>query len=692
VAHPSFVYRRRSTREVRVGDVGVGGDNAIRVQSMTTPATTDTQATVDQIGRLVDAGCEIVRVTVPSSADAENLPRIRAAMAARSLHVPLVADIHFTPAAALLAVEHVEKVRINPGNYVDKKRFAEREYSDLEYSAELDRIRERFVPLVRRAGELGVAIRIGTNHGSLSDRIMNRYGDTAEGMVESALEFCRIAREEGYEQLILSMKSSNPLVAIEAYRLLVVRMDGERMDYPLHLGVTEAGDGEDARIKSAIGIGALLDEGIGDTIRVSLTEDPVAEVPVAFALARVYNRRITAGITSITPELDVIPADRAHGLAAGRRPTATMPLGGYAIGGDELVRNLSRLRTPLARLDDLHLEIAEVAGWSLPIEEKAEGLLLDVADEADAAAFVALAALFDEHGIRVPLVAALAKSLVTRVEKLAPLLTAAAAVSGLPPTHLDEASWHGAVDALAQAAASAETGLFLEAADDDVPDFLRRRLPEPAFEGPVETVVRAVRRARATGVAAAAGCWTTAEPGPTAAARLLVDRLDDAGLDVPHLAVDRGGTDRDELLMPSVHLGALLADGIADAIRLETARPARANCLTAWNLLQAARQRVVKTDYIACPSCGRTLFDLESTTQRIRARTSHLKGLKIAIMGCIVNGPGEMADADFGYVGWGPGKVALFAGKTMVEKDVPVDIADERLVQLIRDNGRWVDP
>ena len=362
----AFQYRRRQTREVFVGDVGVGGANPIRVQSMTTPATTDTAATVEQIRRLVEAGCEIVRVTVPSKVDAENLPNIRREMKKMGMHCPLVADIHFTPAAAMLAVEHVEKIRINPGNFVDKKRFVEHDYSDDEYAEELDRLRDRFVPLVRRAGELGVSMRVGTNHGSLSDRIMNRFGDTALGMVESALEFVRIAEGEGYHEIIPSMKSSNPLVAIAAYRLLVSRMDAENMHYPLHLGVTEAGDGEDARIKSAIGIGALLDEGIDDTVRVSLTEDPVLEIPVAQSLIAPYNSRPP---NEAPPALATIPESGQTALASigdgslfSRRHTARVDAGPTTIGNGEPVRNEIRLRTSLWESEALHEEIARAAG------------------------------------------------------------------------------------------------------------------------------------------------------------------------------------------------------------------------------------------------------------------------------------------------------------------------------------------
>ena len=380
---------RRKTRAVSVGSVGIGGDNPIRVQSMTTPATTDTAATVAQIVRLVEAGCEIVRVTVPTTADADNLPNIRRELARRGVAVPLVADIHFTPAAAMKAVEHVEKIRINPGNFADKKRFAVREYTDAEYDAELGRIHRVVTPLVKRAKELGVAMRIGTNHGSLSDRIMNRFGDTPEGMVESAIEFVRICEDWDYRELVLSMKSSNPGVVLAAYRMLVARMDALGMDYPLHLGVTEAGDGEDSRIKSALGIGVLLEEGIGDTVRVSLTEDPVAEVPVAFALIAPFNKP-----RALVPPDVITPLSRA---------SVSIAVGPRSIGAGAPVAVEVPLAAPLSDLDALRRELDGEAGVRVPEETRAEIVSVVLDDPRDIGAASKLRASMDLVAPRVGL-------------------------------------------------------------------------------------------------------------------------------------------------------------------------------------------------------------------------------------------------------------------------------------------------
>jgi (E)-4-hydroxy-3-methylbut-2-enyl-diphosphate synthase len=580
-----FSYSRRETREVHVGKVGVGAGNPIRVQSMITCDTMDTERSVAQTLELVAAGCEIVRITAPTVKDAANLEKIVEGLRAKNCDVPLVADIHFKPEAAMEAAKWVEKVRINPGNYADKKKFAVREYTDDEYRAELDRLRERFSPLVELCKQRGIAMRIGTNHGSLSDRIMNRYGDTPLGMVESALEFARIARDLNFHGFVFSMKASNPKVMIEAYRLLVARLAAEGPDwnYPVHLGVTEAGDGEDGRIKSAIGIGSLLSDGIGDTIRVSLTEDSVHEIPVARAIVDAVAGKANepgpaAGVTEGECSYDA--------FSYRRRPSSVVAIGDVRLGGEELVRvfvrqgTYDRLAHKLDRLGDYQPEvICESAG----IRE------VDPANRADIDAVNAEprdVIVTVRDGVDLPVIAAF-RLLAARIEARHPIL--------LKDT--------------------------LSTSSKGAPDFLAT------------------------------------------------------------------------LLTAATNIGALICDGIGDAVLVQghgigTQAPGQSLRL-AYNILQAAGARIFKTDYVACPSCGRTLFDLQSTTARIKSATSHLKGVKIAIMGCIVNGPGEMADADFGYVGGAPGKVNLYVGKTPVKFNIPEKDAVERLKDLIREHGKW---
>jgi (E)-4-hydroxy-3-methylbut-2-enyl-diphosphate synthase len=624
--YDGLVYRRRPTRAVRVGDVWIGSDHPIPIQSMTTAPPSDVAANVEQITRLVEAGCEIVRLAVPTTSDAESLPAIRRELRQRGFAVPLVADIHFTPAAAMKAVEHVDKIRINPGNYADKKRFAVRSYSDAEYADELERIEAAFSPLVLRARELGVSMRIGTNHGSLSDRIMNRYGDTPEGMVESALEFVRICEGHGYHDLILSMKASNPVVVLQVYRLLAVRMAEEEMDYPFHLGVTEAGGGEDGRIKSAIGIGALLDEGIGDTVRVSLTEDPVAEIPVARTLVEPYNRRSAA--EPVVPE-PTVPESRDP-FSYGRRASREMRFGPVAAGGSHQVCAEVEIEAPLTK--------------PAAVREEIEGL-----SEAELVSVRLEVALSVRSGIEPP------PSLPRAVHRL----------------HIYPA---GPPEQLLAECAREGRGLLVESASVDL----------------------AVRTARLSmhhdGSKLMLALTPVAGRSPMLSTRLLAARLAEAGCDMPLLLLDdpamRGA---DRLLGPSMALGGLLCDGIGDAVQIRGGPSAELLKLS-YDILQGSRARFTRTEFISCPSCGRTLFDLEETTARIQARTSHLKGVKIAIMGCIVNGPGEMADADFGYVGWGEDRIALFVGREMVAKDIPTEQADHRLIELIREHGRWVDP
>ena len=583
---------RRPTREVKSGGSAIGGENPIRIQSMLTSDTMDTDACVKETLGLVEVGCEIVRITAPTVKDARNLENIRAALNAVGCQVPLVADIHFKPEAALEAARWVEKVRINPGNFADSKKFHVREYTDSEYTAEIGRIRERFAPLVEICKSRGIAMRIGTNHGSLSDRIMNRHGDTPLGMVESALEFARLAREMDYHDFVFSMKSSNPKVMIQAYRLLVARLDAlqeeelaaakiERRNaifwnYPIHLGVTEAGDSEDGRIKSAIGIGSLLADGIGDTIRVSLTEDSVHEIPVARALADLASQRKEA------PVLDNWPFDP---FTYEKRKSANINRNSVALGCSELVRvvvkqtTYDQLAHKLPSLGDYQPEI---------IYEKADIVEIDPRDSAA----------------------------ITKTN-------------------------------------SSQNAIFVTISDDcDLP------------------VIGAYR--------------------------LLASRLDTRH---PILLKDDFGSDSNlsgdflfTLLNAATNIGSLLCDGIGDAVLIQGEKAPGQSLRIAYNILQAAGVRIFKTDYVACPSCGRTLFNLQETTARIKGATSHLKGVKIAIMGCIVNGPGEMADADFGYVGGAPGKINLYVGKTPVKFNIPQEEAVERLVDLIREHNRWFDP
>jgi len=573
-------YSRRESREVMVGNVGVGGGNPIRVQSMITSDTRDTPACVAEVLALAEAGCEIVRITAQTRVYAANLENIAREVRAAGCLVPLVADIHFKPDAAMEAAKWVEKVRVNPGNYADKKKFEIREYTDEQYGEELERIREEFVPLVRVCKELGRAMRIGTNHGSLSDRIMNRYGDSPLGMCESALEFARIAREEGYHNFVFSMKASNPKVMIEAYRLLVARLEAEGADwnYPIHLGVTEAGDGEDGRIKSAIGIGSLLSDGIGDTIRVSLTEDAVHEIPVARAMAEPFNARVAGEKVvreGLVPSYDPFSYER--------RRSSPVTVMGHEMGGDKTVRvfttqeRWNALAHKIAGMGDFKPEVIVEKSGVVEVDPRDEGAVRALNDGTD----VRLVTVAD--GLDLEVIHAF-RMLAFRVDPRHPILLKDTL---LPPV--------------------GET------------DFLRALLPAAA------------------------------------------------------------------------NLGSLLCDGVGDAILVRGETAPGQSLRLAYNILQAAGTRIFKTDYVACPSCGRTLFNLQHTTQKIRAATGHLKGVRIAVMGCIVNGPGEMADADFGYVGGAPNKINLYVGKTAVKFNIPEAEAVERLIDLIREHGKWVD-
>ncbi len=679
-----FQTIRRPTNEVMVGAVGVGGTNPIRLQSMTTSDTQDIAATVQQSIALAEVGCEIVRITAPNVTAAQCLGEIRARFSAAGFaHIPLVADIHFLPSAAMEAVEHVEKVRVNPGNYADKKKFAVKEYTDADYGLELERLHEAFSPLVKRAKELGRALRIGTNHGSLSDRIMNRYGDTPLGMVESALEFLHIARDHGYHELMLSMKASNPKVMIQAYRLLVARMDREDMHYPLHLGVTAAGDRDDGRIKSAIGIGSLLLDGLGDTIRVSLTEDSVYEIPVARAIADkamslwVEGRARPLGAPQQTDGPAVRPypsSDAIDPYHFSRRETATLALSPQCTVGPE---QPPRVIVRIPSITALPAAAQQLASPKLT-DTPAEGLLVRVDTPSDLADLRALAGTNNLT----------AEFLVLEV---GPRLTAADFAPTLQPKSgrivlLRKFGAGDTADLTAFAQLVRANGHFL-AGDIASADFAALT-PTLRQLGDAHLVFTL----SATGDNAPAG-------HATGAYRLLAENLGALGFKSPIWIRNTAGTGvrgdasfLSKLLDASFLTGGLLCDGVGDFVSIETEADVTRATRLAYNVLQGAGARISKTEFVACPSCGRTLFDLQTTTQRIRAQTGHLKGVKIAIMGCIVNGPGEMADADFGYVGGAPGKINLYVGKNCVRYNIPQAEADEKLIALIREHGKWFEP
>ncbi len=663
---------RRRTLEVKVGSVGVGGENPLRLQSMTTSDTQDIATTVKQSIALAEVGCEIVRITAPNVAAAQALREIRAQFTAAGFgHIPLVADIHFLPSAAMEAVEHVEKVRVNPGNYADKKKFAVREYSDSDYDRELQRLHEAFSPLVLRAKELGRALRIGTNHGSLSDRIMNRYGDTPLGMVESALEFLRIAESHAFKQIILSMKASNPKVMIQAYRLLVERMQQENMHYPLHLGVTEAGDGEDGRIKSAIGIGSLLLDGLGDTIRVSLTEDSVYEIPVARALA---DKAMSLWETQNSELKTQSPAaDSLDPFHFTRRETTPVTLApALSTGPEHPPRVIARLPS-VSALSNLKSQISN----PLP-DTPTEGLLVPVSGLPDLAELVDL---LNDLPAGVSFIAVEADpSIETNLLRpillmsQVPLMLVRRFAAGEDETLRTLVTWTRNYNHTLAIATTPEDLTALAPVLRSLGD--ERLVFTFNFQPSTPTSAHAVGRYR-----------SLAE-----SLRVLGSRAPLWIRNTPGTAIRGDNTFLSKLLEASILTGSLLCDGLGDLVSIETETdPVRATKL-AYNVLQGAGARISKTEFVACPSCGRTLFDLQSTTQRIRAQTGHLKGVKLAIMGCIVNGPGEMADADFGYVGGAPGKINLYVGKQCVQYNIPQAEADARLIALIKEHGKWVDP
>lgn len=647
-------YSRYNTREVFIGDIPLGGSNPIRIQSMTTTDTMNTIATVEQTIRMVKAGCEYVRITAPSINEAKNLEEIKKELRLRGYNVPLIADIHFTPNAAEMAARIVEKVRINPGNYVDKKKFDLIEYTDVEYQEEIDRIRERFTPLVKICKEYGTAMRIGTNHGSLSDRIMSRYGDTPLGMVESALEFLRICKDENFHNIVLSMKASNPQVMVQAYRLLINKMEAEEMNYPLHLGVTEAGGGEDGRIKSSLGIGALLEDGIGDTIRVSLTEDPEFEAPVAIAIADRYKGRDDH---KPIKEIDESPIDP---FTYNKRKTFNV----LSIGHGNVPRVVADYSS---RKISVQKDLIDI-GYTYD-EQSDKWNLSDTA--ADLIYLGKNILPFDcPNGLNVIYDFEIWKQL-NNTNKSYPIFTTQQFLNA--------------------AKKSSELNFVSMTIDDSSKSFLDRVKID-------KTVVICLETNNLAGMAEQR--------------RVFFDLiLNDVQNPIIIKREYSNITSENLQLYSATDFGALMIDGFGDGVWLSVDDIKSGNSgiyvksfikksetkekiinRLLFNILQAARQRISKTEYIACPSCGRTLFDLQETTEMIRKRTEHLKGLKIAIMGCIVNGPGEMADADYGYVGAGVDKITLYREKNIVKRNIPANNAVDELIKLIKDDGKWVDP
>ena len=651
-------YNRLKTREVRIGNLLLGNGNPIRIQTMTTTDTMDTDATVAQCIRCIEAGAELVRITAPSKKEAENLAVIKKILNDKGYTTPLVADIHFTPNAAEIAARIVEKVRVNPGNYIDKKKFDFIEYTDAAYAAEIDRIRERFTPLVKICKEYGTAMRIGTNHGSLSDRIMSRYGDTPIGMVESAMEFLRIARDEDYHQIILSMKSSNPQVMVQAYRLLVKQMMDEFGEcYPLHLGVTEAGDGEDGRIKSAIGIGTLLEDGIGDTIRVSLTEDPEFEIPVCKDIVKRYtNRAEHAAIEPITTPLRYSPFEYK------RRATTE-------------ANNMGSNHVPVVVADYL----------------KAETI---TANDLTAVGY-----RYDEATDKWNIGDAAADYIYTG-DKLLDFN-----LPGTLQVICNYEAWQQATDKTKYHPWFTTEAYLNYTGNKEMQHFVSLHADGNWAE--IQHVLSKVKDAPQVVL-----CIESKNINTMPSVRRVMIELQLQNINCPVIlcAHNRDKTIDEQLIDFATNTGGLLLDGFGDGVWLWNHMKQVSNIKmtgrtylevknnhqflnnTAFSILQATRTRISKTEYISCPSCGRTLFDLQETTAMIRNATNHLKGVKIAIMGCIVNGPGEMADADFGYVGSGPGKITLYKNKDVVKRNVPSEIAVNELIQLLKDNEVWIEP
>ncbi|NTW82046.1 MAG: (E)-4-hydroxy-3-methylbut-2-enyl-diphosphate synthase [Chlorobiaceae bacterium] len=681
-----YQYRRRLTREVSFGKIALGGYQPIRVESMTNTHTMDTEATVQQCRRLYEAGCEIIRLTVPTEKDAENLRAIRDQLRRDKIDTPLVADIHFSARAALKAVEFVENIRVNPGNYATKQKFSADDYTDAEYREELEHVREEFAPLVEKARKYGASMRIGTNHGSLSDRVVSRYGNSPEGMVEAALEFARICEDLGYYDLLFSMKSSNVRVMIQAYRLLVMKADAElRYAYPLHLGVTEAGDGDEGRVKSAMGIGALLEDGLGDTIRVSLTEDPVNEVPVGFAIVKKYNDfHLVKGDRGRLPLKQVVESrnlSAVESVSMGedlpfdpftyqRRSSALIEIAGVPLGADMLPGVETVVHTPLVRREEIFEELRARLAPEKPMDAiRSEFAEIRVTSENDLALLDDLLKRLGDAGRFV--------SVVT----------------------VDTALFINLLDKVSKARLEILEGEMLGT------DFLRhlagshRAVMELSFvheqsgeSVPAEVLASLAEKLRIQGQRNL--MFSIVSEQEVFTCRKLVQVFKKRSLDYPLVVRFRSSASGrlENLIESSIQAGTLFCDGIGDMIGLDTALPAGDEINLAFNILQGARVRMSKTEFISCPGCGRTYFDLEHATADIKERTGHLKGLKIGIMGCIVNGPGEMADADFGYVGAGKNRISLYVGRECVEENIPESEAVDRLIGLIRERGKWVDP
>lgn len=625
-------YQRRESTEVNIGGVPLGGKQPIRVQSMTTIDTMDTAGSVAQTIRMVESGCEYVRITAPSLKEAENLRNIKQELRDQNIQVPLVADIHFTPNAAELAAQIVEKVRINPGNYADKKKFEEIEYTDESYQEELARIRTKFIPLVELCKKHGTAMRIGTNHGSLSDRIMSRFGDTPLGMVESALEFLRICDEMDYHDIVLSMKASNTRVMVQAYRLLSQKLEEEGLrPYPLHLGVTEAGDGEDGRIKSAVGIGALLEDGLGDTVRVSLTEEPEFEAPVAASLIRRYANR--TGHKVIAP-LEESPVDPFN---YHRRETQEI-----LNFGDQ---NVPRVIADFSGKKNIEMaDLKAISHHYLPE--------LDKWKMGDTGADY--------------------------------VYSGDQAIPFMLPNGLKEILNYYAWDALED-----KSNKFPLVNLDDLADLPSDQV---AFVSIEASDLRAIEKLKKFSNAIIL-LWSD-NKHTMADMRRFIFELIIQKVNLP-VALSSYISEQDQTefqLASATDVGGLLIDGLGDGVMLTGNGDKKIENSTAFGILQAARTRMTKTEYISCPSCGRTLFDLQETTAMIRKRTDHLKGIKIGIMGCIVNGPGEMADADYGYVGSGKGKITLYRGQEVVKRAVPSEQAVDELIEIIKEDNNWVEP
>jgi (E)-4-hydroxy-3-methylbut-2-enyl-diphosphate synthase len=654
-------YKRLDTREVNVGGLLLGNGHPIRLQTMTTTDTMDTMGTVAQTIKCIEAGAELVRVTAPSKKEAENLKNIKDELRKRGYDVPLVADIHFTPNAAEIAARLIEKVRINPGNYIDKKKFEQLEYTDAEYQEEIYRIRERFLPLLKICKEYGTALRIGTNHGSLSDRIMSRYGDTPFGMVESAMEFLRIARDENFHNIVLSMKSSNPKVMVEAYRLLVQTMDQEFGEcYPLHLGVTEAGDGEDGRVKSAVGIGTLLEDGIGDTVRVSLTEEPELEIPVCRDLVKRYD------YTNIQVLENNNPYPEEAKFNQPRRNSTPI----WNVGGEHVPVVIADLSSA-ANIDTALLQNIGY-NYSEALDK------WNIADTAADYIYVGSHKVgFELPGTLSVLVDYDVDRSSYATDKVYPLFPL---VKFLNNQHLH----HPVMNVVTVECSENRDSTYLTDALNVLKNMNNVVI---GLKSKLKNAMQQVRQ--------------------------MIWWMDANGFKLPIiLFVESNWNAADEHLIHfSTEAGALLLDGYGDGVCLNihldklqddvqltgrqyhdaTSMYQFVNT-TAFSILQATRTRISKTEYISCPSCGRTLFDLQETTAKIRSKTNHLKGVKIAVMGCIVNGPGEMADADFGYVGSGVGKITLYKGKDVVQRNVDSEVAVDALIEILKENKVWIEP